>query len=176
MKQIALLRGVNAGTLRRIGMNELKDLFRHLGYDRVFTYQNSGNVIFESDGDPLLIRKEIEHGLERKLGLSVPALVMPTAEMKSIAQAIPLEWQNDSVERTDVAFLFEEIDSENILDDLPVKRAFIEIHYVKGAVFWNLKRVNLNKSQLSKIISHPFYKWMTLRNLNTVRYLSALQD
>lgn len=57
------------------------------------------------------------------------------------------------------------------IDDLPINKEFIDVRYVKGALFWNVKRENVNKSQLGKLISHKVYKLMTVRNINTVRYL-----
>ncbi len=96
--------------------------------------------------------------------------------MRNIVNAIPAAWQNDSEQRTDVAFLFPEIDTEKILSDLPVKLDFINLRYVPGAVIWNLDRKNLYKSHLSKIISHPHYQLMTVRNVNTARYLAGVNQ
>ena len=93
--------------------------------------------------------------------------------MKKIADSIPDNWQNDSAQRTDVAYLFPEIDSTKILDELPVKKEFIEVRYIKGAIYWNVKRENVYKSQLAKLISHKLYKSMTVRNVNTARYLAG---
>ncbi len=72
-----------------------------------------------------------------------------------------------------MAFLFPEIDTEKVLSDLPVKWDFINLFYVPGAIVWNLDRKNLYKSHLSKIISHPHYQLMTVRNVNTARYLAG---
>ena len=71
-----------------------------------------------------------------------------------------------------MAYLFNEIDSAETLNILPVKKEFIDIKYVKGAIIWNVNRKNLNKSQLSKIVSHKVYQFMTVRNVNTARYLA----
>jgi uncharacterized protein (DUF1697 family) len=72
-----------------------------------------------------------------------------------------------------VAYLFNGIDSAEIVDILPIKKEFINIQYVKGAIIRNVDRKNLNKSQLAKIISHKIYQSMTVRNVNTARYLAG---
>jgi uncharacterized protein (DUF1697 family) len=173
MRYIALLRGINAGTLRRVEMGTLKLIFERLGYNRVSSYLNSGNILFEAGQGAEEIRKKVETSLKEELGFEIPTLIKSDPEIRSIVNAIPATWQNDSMQRTDVAFLFPEIDTESILSDLPVKRDFINMLYVPGAVIWNLDRKNLNKSRLSKIISHPFYQLMTVRNVNTARYLAG---
>ena len=47
-KNIAILRGINVGGRRKILMNELKEMFKELGFREVHTYIQSGNVIFNS--------------------------------------------------------------------------------------------------------------------------------
>ena len=92
--------------------------------------------------------------------------------MVKIANSIPGDWQNNDDEKTDVAYLFESIDTENILNELPIKKEYIQVIYVKGALIWNVRRKDYNKSHLNKIISHKVYKAMTVRNVNTARYLA----
>ena len=115
-------------------------------FDSKITYLNSGNVIFESNTKQEILQKEI-----------------------------PKEWKNDSEQKTDVAYLFPEIDSKNIIDELPVNKKYINIRYVKGAIIWNVKKKEYNKSHLNKIISLKQYQLMTVRNVNTSRYLAGIK-
>lgn len=171
MKYIALLRGINAGKERRVDMKKLKAIFESLGCINVSTYINSGNVIFESKDGQENIMKKVEAGLKKEFDFDIPFLVKTEKEMKKITDAIPTEWQNDSSQRTDVAYLFPQIDSKKTIDDLPVKKEFMDIRYVKGAIYWNIDRNNYNKSHLNKIISHKLYQFMSVRNVNTARHL-----
>ena len=66
--------------------------------------------------------------------------------------------------------------NKKIIDELPIKKEFLDIRYVKGAIFWNVKRDDYNKSQLNKIINHKSYKLMTIRNVNTARYLAGISE
>ena len=172
MRYIALLRGINVGGKNKVVMKDLTVLFESLDCFNVSTYINSGNVIFESkDGQDTIIKK-VKAGFKQEYDFEIPFLVKTENEMKKIAGAIPKEWQNDSTHKTDVAYLFPEIDSKKILDELPVKKEFIDIRYVPGALYWNIDRKNYNKSNLNKIISHRLYQFMTVRNVNTARYLA----
>ena len=167
MKYIALLRGINVGGIRKIEMKRLKKLFESSGYRNVETYLNSGNAIFESDIDQNRLQEEITENLERVFGFEIRTLVKNEEEVKQIADAVPAEWENDSEQKTDIAYLFPEIDSEKTIDELPIRKEFIDIRYVKGAIIWNVKRSEYNKSHLNKIIGLKHYKLMTVRNVNT---------
>jgi len=173
MKLIALLRGINAGKLRRVEMKRLKVLFESLGYSEVLTYINSGNVIFGSGKKPSVVRREIEARLKKEFGFFMPVLVKTSRDMQKISKAIPEEWENDAGQKSDVAYLFEEADHKNIVNELPVKRDYIDIRYVKGAILWNVLRKDYNKSHLNKIIGHKYYQFMTVRNVNTARFLGG---
>lgn len=144
-----------------------------LGYTEVSTYINSGNVIFESEDDTKTVLLKIQKSFEKVFKFEIPTIVRTEKEMKKIAKAIPAEWQNDATQRTDVAYLFPEADSKKIIEELPLKKEFLEIRYSKGAIIWNIKRENVNKSQLAKLISHKLYKAMTIRNVNTARFLAG---
>ena len=173
MKYIALLRGINVGGNRKVEMKRLKELFVALGYENVATYLNSGNVIFESEANQETLQKEISKELKKKFGFEIQTLVKNVKEIKRIANAIPKNWKNNSEQKTDIAYLFPEIDSKKTVDELPVKRDFIDIKYVKGAIIWNLKKKEYNKSHLNKIISLKQYQLMTVRNVNTARFLAG---
>lgn len=172
MKYAALLRGINVGTTKRIDMKHLKALFEGLGFVNVTTYINSGNVRFESDELVENIRASLDACFRSELGFEVPTIVKTLEEMQLIAAEIPTEWQNDTEQRTDVAYLFDEIDYIDTIDKFPFKRDFVDVRYVKGAVIWNISRENYNKSQLNKLIGHKLYQFMTIRNVNTARRLA----
>lgn len=174
MKYVALLRGINAGKNRRIEMKKLKILFESIGCTNVSTYINSGNVIFESNKNKPVIQREIESIYKKEFKFEIPTLIKTKQEIYKIAEAIPKEWKNDLKHKTDVAYLFPEIDSKKIIDELPIKKEYLDIRYVKGAVFWNIDRKNYNKSRLNKIIGHKLYQLMTVRNVNTARYLNTI--
>ncbi|MCW7457147.1 DUF1697 domain-containing protein [Leptospira bandrabouensis] len=157
-------------------MKKLRILFESLGFTNVSTYINSGNIIFESDDNSETVLLKIQKVFEKTFDFEIPTLVKTEKEMKKIAKAIPEEWQNDPTQRTDVAYLFPEADSKKIIEELPLKIEFLEIRYIKGAIFWNIKRENVNKSQLAKLISHKLYKSMTIRNVNTARFLAGEKE
>ena len=174
MKYVALLRGINVGKGARVPMKSLKALLEGLGLSRVLTYLNSGNVVFDSTLGASDLTRLIEDELERAFGATIPTLVKTSAEMIAIAQSIPSEWGSNAGEQTYVAYLFSDVDRPSLASELPVKRQFMSIFYVPGAIVWNIKRENYNRSQITKIVGHRSYARMTTRNVNTARKLAAL--
>ena len=175
MKYFALLRGINVGGNRKVEMKRLKNLFQSLGYANVVTYLNSGNAIFESDVMLNDLQIEIPKKLKEEFGFNIQTLIKTEKEIKRIAKAIPNQWKNDSEQKTDVAYLFPEIDTKKTINELPVKREFIDIRYVKGAIIWNVLKKEYNKSHLNKIIGLKLYQMMTVRNVNTARHLAGMK-
>lgn len=174
MKYALLLRGINVGGNNRVEMKRLKALLERLGYSEVVTYLNSGNAIFDSTKKVPELHKEISKALKTEFGFEIQILIKSIKEIKKIVRTIPDEWINDDKQKTDVAFLFKDADLSEIIAQLPIKKEFMDIRYVKGALIWNVSRENYNKSQLNKLVSHKLYKLMTVRNINTTRYLANI--
>jgi uncharacterized protein (DUF1697 family) len=174
LKYVALLRGINVGKGARVPMKTLKGLLEELGLMNVVTYLNSGNVVFESGLGASELTQLIERELERVFGAKIPVLVKTSAEMIEIADSVPSEWGSNESEQTYIAYLFSDVDRPGLIEELPVKRQFMSIFYTPGAVVWNIKRADYNRSQITKIAGHSSYARMTTRNVNTARKLAAL--
>ena len=174
VKYVALLRGINVGNGARVPMRDLKSLLEELGLTDVITYLNSGNVVFCSSLSRPELDQLLQRELERAFGGEIPTLIKTSAEVVEIAAAIPCEWGSDAREQTYVAYLFRDVDGPSLIDELPVKRQFMTIFYTPGAIVWNIKRENYNRSQITKIAAHSSYARMTTRNVNTARKLAAL--
>ncbi len=174
MRYVALLRGVNVGQGARVPMKDLKSLLEGIGLSDVLTYLNSGNVIFSSALGAAELTHLLEDQFARAFGAQIPTLVKTAAEVISIADAIPADWVSGEGEQTYVAYLFSDVDEPELVSELPVKREFLSIFYTPGAIVWNIKRENYNRSHITKIAGHRSYARMTTRNVNTARKLAAL--
>jgi uncharacterized protein (DUF1697 family) len=174
MRYVALLRGINVGKSVQVPMKRLKSLLDSFGYTNIITYLNSGNVIFDSNDDRPVIIKTIESSLKNEFGQQIPTLVKTSEEIINIKNSIPIEWENDQTQQTYIAYLFNDIAKPELIDELPIKRQYIELIYAHEAIIWNIKRENYNKSQITKIVNHSAYERMTTRNVNTARKLAEL--
>ena len=174
MRYVGLLRGVNVGSGARVPMKDLKALLEGLGLVDVVTYLNSGNAVFSSTMGTLELTRSVQDALARAFGQEIPTLIKTSGEIISIAESIPSEWGSGAGEQTYVAYLFGDVDEPDLVSQLPVKMEFLSIYYTPGAIVWNIKRENYNRSHITKIAGHSSYARMTTRNVNTARKLAAL--
>ena len=177
MRYVALLRGINVGGNKKVEMKKLKATFERLGYTDVVTYINSGNVVFDTrNTETKKLRNSIEQLMVKDFGFEVPTLVVSADALQPIVKAIPSDWTNDDEWKTDVCFLWEEIDDSTIIEKLGYDETIETMVYIPGVVIWHVSRANQHKSKLVKIVGTKLYTQMTVRNINTVRKLSALLD
>lgn len=89
---IALLRGINVSGQKKIKMADLKALFENLGFGRVVTYIQSGNVIFGSAATSnSKLARQIAKAVYDSHGFEVPILVKTVDEIQSIIANNPLD-------------------------------------------------------------------------------------
>lgn len=176
MKYIVLLRKINVGTQNRIAKKALEKAFTDLQYENVSSYINSGNIIFLSSKARNSLKREIGKMLHELFGEPIQFLIKTRMELKKIADSIPKNWENNEEQKTDVAYLFDEVDSDNIKEQLPFKMEYVEVKHVKGALIWHLMRENQGKSRTTKLVAQKIYQHMTVRNVNTARYLGNIND
>lgn len=175
MIYVALLRGINVGGNNKVEMAKLKESFISIGHTGVTTYINSGNIVFSSDKKLSELAGEIEAVIEKDFGFKVHVVVRDVKNIRAIEKATPQSWVNDGeTMKTDVLSLWEDVDSEDVLNELVIKPGIDEVQYVPGAIIWRVDRKNVSKSGLMKIIGTPLYKKVTIRNINTVRKLTTL--
>jgi len=172
---VALLRGVNVGGNNMINMKALKESFKALGFVRVQSYINSGNIIFATtESDARKLEQKIEEMLARDYELGSKVVVRSVAEMDQLVQSLPARWGDDTGWRYNVIFLRHTIDSEDILKDVPVKEDIEELIYRPGTLLWSAEASQATRSNMAKLSSRKVFQDMTVRNLNTTRKLCDL--
>ena len=95
MNYVALLRGINVGSGRSVPMADLRTVCEGLGWQKVRTYIQSGNVIFEADpsSDPV---GTLERALKAQYGFAIPVLVRTADEWQTLAADTPFGGWSDS--------------------------------------------------------------------------------
>lgn len=170
MVYVALLRGINVGGKNKIDMKELKEVFERSGMEGVITYINSGNVIFKDpDHSKAEIEALLEKAIEDSFSLDIKVLILSLDHYHEVMKELPDYWKNDKEMKSDVLFLWEEIDRETVINDLTIKSNIDQVRYVPGALLWSVEKKNLTKSGLMKLAGTKLYKKMTIRNVNTTR-------
>jgi uncharacterized protein (DUF1697 family) len=170
---VALLRGINIGPHKRMKMEKLRASCEGLGFERVRTFIQSGNVIFKAaklSGDG--ISKKLSACILADFGFSVEVIARSKDEMGAIIEANPFVGQRGiDVKKLHVLFLSEvpaaaavkKLESLTAAPD-KLHAAGKEIYFyfpngVSGSSLW--------KHPLDRVVSVP----ATMRNWNTVNSL-----
>lgn len=176
MIYVALLRGINVGGKSKVEMSKLKTVFESLGCQNVITYINSGNVIFSDNRTIKELIFLIEAAIIKDFGLNIRIVLRDLANIKKLCEEIPIIWTNDTEQKTDVLFLWDEIDDADIIDKIVINPRLENVRYISGALIWNIGRENVTKGNGVKLIKTDLYQHMTVRNINTVRKLYVLMS
>jgi uncharacterized protein (DUF1697 family) len=177
MVYVALLRGINVGGKNKVDMKMLRQACTEAGMKSVVTYINTGNIIFtDVKRNKSQLVQLLEATILKTFDLTIKVLIRNFDEMKQVIHALPNTWTNDQQMKSDVLFLSEEYDSEEILQQLPIKSGIDTVHYVSGAILWSVERKNITKSGMHKLIGTKLYRNVTIRNVNTTRKIVSLMQ
>jgi uncharacterized protein (DUF1697 family) len=104
---VALLRGINIGAHKRVKMDDLRESFEGLGFERVKTYIQSGNVVFKAGkSSSLALGKRIEERIVSDFGFSASVMVRTSDELGKTIDANPfLKQRGIDLEKLHVTFL-----------------------------------------------------------------------
>lgn len=174
MRYIALLRGVNVGGKARVEMATLRRVFEDAGCRDVSTYINSGNVLFTDKRTMQELQPALETALEATFGLRIPIVLRSRKSLNALTARIPADWTNDASAKTDILFINNTVDAQEVLAALGSKPAIESVIAADGALVWHVSRQNASKSSALKLVSSIHYANVTIRNVNTVRKLVEL--
>lgn len=88
-RYVALLRAINVGKARQIGMPRLTELLTARGHGDVRTHLRSGNVVLDSTLDEAGLVTDLEEAIEEEFGFPVPVVVRTGAEIAAVLAGDP---------------------------------------------------------------------------------------
>jgi uncharacterized protein (DUF1697 family) len=106
-RYVALLRGINLGKARQIGMPRLTEILTQRGYADVRTHLRSGNVVLESPLGEAELAADVRRAIEEEFGFDVPVVVRTGAELAAILQGDPFATEATDPARYLVTFMAE---------------------------------------------------------------------
>lgn len=175
---LALLRGINVGGKNIISKDDLRDCFASVGFNKVRTYIQSGNVIFESDLSSIKdLTAKIESALSNQFSYKAQAVVFSRNQYAAELKAMPQKWGLDEASKHNALFLMRGLKPAEVMSELPPPDKKIEqVAFGKSTIFWSASKKDLAKSAIIKLARLPIYKRMTVRNHNTTFKLLELLD
>jgi uncharacterized protein (DUF1697 family) len=172
---IALLRGINVSGHNLIKMTELKRMFEAMGFARVQTFIQSGNVLFATDDDAGSLCARIEQEITTGFGMTVPVVLRTAAELERIIRDCP--FPADALaegENIYVTLLADQPAPERITQMLSVPGGIDEFRII-GRELYILYRQPAHLSKLTNnLTERKLGTAATTRNWQTINKLAVL--
>ena len=174
---VGLLRGINVGGKNIVRMADLRAAFEDAGYAAVGTYIQSGNVLFESDGPPAVLERDIETMLEDRFGLSLVVVVRSHRQLRNVVDRAPDGFgASPGNHHCDVIFLKAPLSSSQALQAVELRDGVDQAWPGAGVLYFSRLSERLSQSRMSRIVGTPHYQNMTIRNWRTTSKLLSLLD
>ncbi len=169
---IALLRGINVGGRNILPMKDLVGTLEGMGCEKIKTYIQSGNVVFQSKKkQSTKIAGEISSKILKSHGFEPKVLLLEIAELLDAIENNPFETEDGKA----LHFFF--LDSHPKYPDLErlmaVKSKSEEFSLNKN-IFYLYAPDGIGRSKLAAKVEQSMGVPVTARNLNTVSKLIAL--
>jgi uncharacterized protein (DUF1697 family) len=104
---LALLRGINLGSTRKLPMKTLVGLFEAAGAREVRTHLQTGNVVFEAPKEQVRgVLEEVRAGIARELGFDCPMALFGAEELARVVAGNPYA-ATEAASSLHVAFLMD---------------------------------------------------------------------
>jgi len=170
---IALIRGINVGGHNKVPMAELRTAYEGIGLNRVKTYIQSGNVVFESEENAETLRPKLEKALADRFGLSANVVVRTAEQWERVLANCPFDASAlKDKESIQIAALTEP-PSRKAMDALEANRGESENYAVAGSDIYFLFRPSVLESKLAKCLP-KLGDTATMRNWNTANRIAEM--
>lgn len=169
-----MLRGVNIGG-KTLPMKELAVMYESLGFNRVRTYIQSGNVVFENKPADLRgLERDISQRVKDKFRLNVSVMVRTPDYFRHVIETNPFSTAN--TKRLYVAFLDRKVD-DAVPEAIVVGKAPGDEIKIAGDRVYFYRPESYSRSTLDNNSLERHLKVVaTTRNWNSVNKLLAMAD
>jgi uncharacterized protein (DUF1697 family) len=167
-RYVALLRGINVGGNNIIRMADLRACLEADGLDDVRTYIQSGNVLFAGSGSAATLTARLERTLSKEFGYEATVAVRSARQLRAIVDGAPKGFGADRERyRSDVIFLMPPLTPARAIADVPTREGVDRAWTGPGVLYFDRLTAKASQSRLSKIVSLPIYRSLTIRNWAT---------
>lgn len=164
---ILLFRGINVGGRNILPMKALTELLEGLGFSRIRTYIQSGNVVLRSATKP---GKQVAAAVESAFGFAPDVIVLGRVELESAFDHCPFQTADGKALHFFFAHRLPKLDADRVT----ALAAPSESWALEGNVFYLLAPDGIGRSKVAAAVEKCLGVPATARNLNTIRKLLEL--
>jgi uncharacterized protein (DUF1697 family) len=172
MRYAVFLRGVNVGAHNRLKMADFKRMLEELGLERVETYIQSGNAVFDSDEGEAALAQKIVAALAAS-GVQSSVVLRTAEQMRAMVDALPFSEAEIAAAASDeweslYVVLFSAAPDTIIASDAKDRAALVgrEVYFLLG------QSIRLSKLA-AKLVKQ---ETATARNWNTILKVKEMAE
>lgn len=176
---VALMRGINVGSTRKLPMAELRAMCVEMGWENPETYIQSGNLIVDAPGGATSVREALEKGIAERFGHSrVDVIVRAAKDWKAYEQSNPFAEDTNALPKLVHLCLSRDPLKHGVAEALRERAVAGERIEVAGGALWidfadsGVAKSKLTPAYIDKSAGSP----VTARNWNSVRKISEMID
>ena len=164
-----LVRGINVGGKNKVVMAEFRRELTDLGFDKVESYINSGNIFFTSIAPKAQLIEKLEVFFEVHYPFIQSFSLLSQEDYEEEVENLPA-WWNEDLARKDVLFYTEGLDVDQVIEKVGSLKLEDEVlHFGKLGIFWGkFSEESYSKTAYHKhLLKMSFYRHITIRNAKT---------
>ncbi len=178
MEYVALLRGINVGGKNKVVMSELREQIAAEGFGHVRTYINSGNLLFEAEGDAPRenVAQAVEDLLARHYDFPIRLALLTAQDYLAELHSLP-DWWHGEVARRDALFYTRGLDRDHVRERIEAMELGDEaVYFGEHAIFWGKfdEKSFLKTAYHKRLLREDFYRQVTIRSGSTVEKIAAM--
>jgi uncharacterized protein (DUF1697 family) len=135
-------------------------------------------VIFRSaEKEKKSLTTKIEKGLSERFSYNSRVVIVPHAQLKNVVNGAPQGFGADAASfRYDVLFCIEPLTTAEMIQKVKPREGVDQMFEGESVLYFSRLISRASQSFLSKIITFPEYKLLTIRNWNTTSKLLSMME
>jgi len=173
---VVLIRGINVGGSNKVPMAALRAALTDAGLGDVRTYIQSGNVVVDAPGrTPEDVGDVVVGALASGFGVETVVVTVTGEALLAAVDDAPAGFGAEpDTYHYDCAFLRPGLDAATAAGAFGVREGVDRLWAGEGVVYVRRLSAQRTRSRMSKVVSSPLYRDMTIRNWRTTTTLAGM--
>ena len=171
-----LVRGINVGGKNKVVMSQLRQELSDLGFEKVETYINSGNIFFTTKIPKITLVETLKTFFEAHYPFIQSFSLLSQEDYEEELKNLP-DWWTKDLARKDVLFYTEGLDVDQVIEKVNSLELEDEVvHFGRLGIFWGkFSEESYYATAYHKyLLKMPFYRNITIRNAKTFEKIGQM--